>query len=306
MGLANRDYFRDEERRYGGGGGSGEFLADTPTVRLIIIVTIVTFLLQLVITTPGQGQLRGLGIGPRQSVIDDWFALSVPEVMHGQVWRLVTYAFLHDRGNLWHLVINMLMTWWLGSSLERMYGSREFLWFYLTAATFGGVAHVLWWLAFPSGPVTGSSGVAMAILMVYAIHYPRQQIYIMGLVPIELRLFVAIYVLIDLHPVLLTLGGEHMMDGIAHIVHLAGLLYGWWYYHYNVKWERLGDRLTFKWRVFRATRKFKVVRPDPEPDDIETELDRILAKISEHGTGSLTAREQATLAKASEVYKKKL
>ncbi|HET6422413.1 MAG TPA: rhomboid family intramembrane serine protease [Planctomycetaceae bacterium] len=302
MGLANRDYFRDEERRYGGGGGSGEFLADTPTVRMMIIITIVTFLLQLVITNPGQGRM----FGPRSSVIDEWFALTVDDVLSGQVWRLATYAFLHDRGNLWHLVINMLMVWWLGTTLERMYGSREFLWFYLTAAVFGGVAHLLWGLAFPGGPVEGASGVVMAILMVYAIHYPRQQIWIMGLIPLEMRLLVAIYILVDLHPILLTLGGEQMMTGIAHVVHLAGLLYGWLYYHYNIKWERLGDSFSSNWRTFRARRRFKVVRPDPEPDDIETELDRILAKISEHGTGSLTPREQATLAKASEVYKKKL
>lgn len=301
MGLANRDYFRDEERRYGGGGGSGEFLADTPTVRTMLIITIATFLLQLVIINPSPGMF-----GQRTSVIDEWFALTTDGVLSGQVWRLVTYAFLHDRGGIWHLVINMLMVWWLGSTLERMYGSREFLWFYLTAAAFSGMAHLLWGIAFPGGMVIGASGVVMAILMLYAIHFPRQQIWIMGLIPIEMRLLVAIYILVDLHPVLLTLGGEQMMTGIAHVVHLAGLLYGWAYYHYNIKWERLGSGFNFNWTLFRARRRFKVVRPEPEPTDIETEVDRILAKISEQGTGSLTPREQATLAKASEVYKKKL
>ncbi len=301
MGLANRDYFRDEERRYGGG-GTGEFLADTPTVRLMIVLTIAAFFLQLLITSPSGGHAPGF----RESLVDEWCGLRVEDVLHGQVWRLVTYAFLHDRSGIWHLVLNMLMVWWLGSTLERMYGSREFLWFYLTSACFGGIAHCLWGLAFPGGMVIGASGVVMAILMLYAIHYPRQQIWIMGLVPIEMRLLVAIYILVDLHPVLLALGGDHMLTGIAHIVHLAGLLYGWLYYHYNIRWEHFGDNLTFRWKAFRARRRFKVVRAEPEPDDIETEVDRILAKISEQGTGSLTPREQATLAKASEVYKKKL
>lgn len=302
MGLANRDYFRDEERRYGGGGGSGDFLADTPTVRMMIILTIVTFLLQLLITRP----VADPEIGLRGAVIDEWLALRVDSVLHGQIWRLVTYAFLHERFGVWHLILNMLVVWWLGCTLERMYGSREFLWFYLTAAAFGGIAHVLWGLAFPGGMVIGASGVVMAILMLYAIHYPRQQIWIMGLIPIEMRLLVAIYILVDLHPVLMTLGGEQMMTGIAHIVHLAGLLYGWLYYHYQIRWEHLGDSMLFRWKTLRARRRFKVVRPDPEPDDMETEVDRILAKISEQGTGSLTPREQSLLAKASEVYKKKL
>jgi len=301
MGLANRDYFRDEERRYGGGGG-GDFLADTPTVRLMIVLTIAAFFLQLLITRPA----NEFGMGVRESVIDDWLALKVDAVLSGQIWRLVTFAFLHARYDIWHLIFNMLGVWWFGTTLERMYGSREFLWFYLTAAAFGGIAHVLWGILFPGGGVIGASGVVMAIAMLYAIHYHRQRIWFFGIIPIEMRFLVAFYVIIDLHPVLLALGGEQMMSHIAHVVHLAGLLYGWLYYHYNIRWERLGDALTSRWTNLRARRKFKVYRPEPEPDNLEIELDRILAKISEQGTGSLTPREQATLAKASEAYKKKL
>ncbi len=302
MGLANRDYFRDEERRYGGGGG--DFLADTPTVRAMIVITIIAFFLQLLITRPASEY--GFGVRERESVIDEWFALKVDAVLSGQVWRLVTFAFLHERYGIWHLVFNMLGVWWFGTTLERMYGSREFLWFYLTAAVFGGIAHVLWGLAFPGGMVIGASGVVMAIVMLYAIHYPRQQIWIMGLIPIEMRFLVALYVLVDLHPVLLALGGEDAMTGIAHIVHLAGLLYGWLYYHYNIRWENLADSFSGRWKNMRARRRFKVYAPDPEPSNMEAEVDRILAKISEQGSGSLTSREQATLAKASEAYKKKL
>lgn len=302
MGLANRDYFRDEERRYSGGGRGGDFLADTPTIRLMIGLTVIAFFLQLLITRPASEY----GMGARESVIDDWLGLKVDAVLSGQVWRLVTYAFLHARYDIWHLLFNMLGVWFFGTTLERMYGSREFLWFYLTAAAFGGIAHVIWGVMFPGGMVIGASGVVMAIAMLYAIHYPRQQIWFFGLIPIEMRFLVAFYVIIDLHPVLLALGGEEPMSHIAHVVHLAGLLYGWLYYHYNIRWERLGDALTSRWTNMRARRKFKVYRPDPEPDNLEIELDRILAKISEQGTGSLTAREQATLSKASEAYKKKL
>ncbi len=303
MGLANRDYFRDEQRRYGGG-GTGDFLADTPTVRLMIVLTVIAFFLQLLITRPATE--FGFNVGARTSLVDEWFGLKVDAVLSGQLWRLVTYAFLHERYGITHLIFNMLGVWWFGTTLERMYGSREFLWFYLTAAVFGGIAHVLWGIAFPGGMVIGASGVVMAIAMLYTIHYPRQVIWFFGLIPIEMRFLVALYVLIDLHPVLMALGGEHMMTGIAHIVHLAGLLYGWLYYHYNIRWENLGDSFSGRWKGMRARQKFKVYQPDPEPTDMESEVDRILAKISEQGTASLTAREQATLAKASEVYKKKL
>ena len=48
--------------------------------------------------------------------------------------RLLSYAFLHDPGDIFHILFNMLFLWWFGSDVEDLYGPREFLSFYLTAA----------------------------------------------------------------------------------------------------------------------------------------------------------------------------
>ena len=44
-------------------------------------------------------------------------------VMHGAVWQLVTYAFLH--GSVTHILFNMLTLWFVGSYLEAGIGSRK-------------------------------------------------------------------------------------------------------------------------------------------------------------------------------------
>ncbi len=302
MGLANREYYRDGDERGGFAPRGDSFLADTPTVRAILVTTVVVYLLQLLV-------VRQAGRGLRIDLLSEWGGLTFDGLRSGQIWRLVTYAFLHARADLWHLIMNMLMVWWLGSTLERMYGSREFLWFYLGSAVFGAIGHIAWGVTwgFPS-PVVGASGCAMAIMMLYAIHFPRQQIYLMGLIPVEMRWLVAFYVLADMQPVLLTISGEQVMSGVAHVVHLGGLLYGWLYYQaYRSGWrsERLFDGWGNWWRRWRASRRIRVYRPDPEPDDLEAELDRILSKIHEHGTGSLTSREQQLLTRASEIYKRR-
>src|SRR5262249_13240898 len=68
-----------------------------------------------------------------------------PGVLQGQVWRLLTYAFLHSTGGMpWHIIFNMLFLWWFGHEMEEMYGPREFTIFYLVAAFLGGVAYFLW------------------------------------------------------------------------------------------------------------------------------------------------------------------
>src|SRR5947209_4876954 len=70
------------------------------------------------------------------SVVTEWCELDTKKVIYnGQVWRLLTHAFCHDwRGGIWHIFFNMLILYWFGCTIEAMYGAREFLLFYLTAA----------------------------------------------------------------------------------------------------------------------------------------------------------------------------
>src|SRR5262249_40287491 len=79
----------------------------------------------------------------RISIVQEWFELATNKVVYGgQVWRLLTHAFCHDRHGLWHIFFNMLCLYWFGGTLETMYGGREFLLFYLTAAVVAGLAFV--------------------------------------------------------------------------------------------------------------------------------------------------------------------
>ena len=76
-----------------------------------------------------------------RSPFTDALELNVDRVVfHGEVWRLLTYAFLHDPGDIFHILFNMLLLYWFGCDMEEMYGPREFLVFYLVSAVAGGVA----------------------------------------------------------------------------------------------------------------------------------------------------------------------
>jgi len=68
----------------------------------------------------------------------DALELDAPKVMDGQIWRLLTYAFLHDTQIPLHIIFNMLFLWWFGSDVEDLYGSKEFLAVYLVGAVLGG------------------------------------------------------------------------------------------------------------------------------------------------------------------------
>ncbi|OYW24701.1 MAG: hypothetical protein B7Z55_01445 [Planctomycetales bacterium 12-60-4] len=246
------------------------------------------------------------------SLVDQWFSMKVSAVLQGQVWRLLTYAFLHNRFDLLHILFNMLGLWFFGCTLERMYGSREFMKFYLVAAVMAGLGFLVLSLALriPGASMIGASGATMAVFMLYGAHFPRQQILIFWVIPLEIRWAIALYVAYDLFPVLHMIGGTNLHTGVAHIAHLAGLLFGWLYYRNGWRlddaWNSLTRTLSFRWRRATTGRQFKVYKPvDEDPVDIDAEVDRILAKIHEHGTQSLSRQEQALMERASERYKRK-
>jgi membrane associated rhomboid family serine protease len=251
--------------------------------------------------------------GQRVSRVVEWCALDTDKVLHGQVWRLITHAFCHSEG-VWHIFFNMLFLYWFGCTLEAMYGSREFLLFYLTAAMFAGLAFMGLDLATGSRiPGIGASGAVMAVTMLYAYYFPRETIYVFWLIRVEMRWLMVFYVLIDLHPVLLALSvGNRFGDGVAHSAHLGGLVFGFLYGWYQWRLEPLISWLPKSSRGLRpqARPRLRVVRdepqplePPPPPDPEMERVDEILRKIADTGQASLTDEERDLLRRASERMK---
>ena len=66
-----------------------------------------------------------LRLGIVNDYIDHYCDLTPVEVVHGQIWQLVTYSVLHL--NILHLLGNMIGLWMFGSAIESAWGTRRFL-----------------------------------------------------------------------------------------------------------------------------------------------------------------------------------
>ena len=345
MGLDNRDYLRDESIRYGGGGYSGgtSFGSHAPMCKRLLIITIVAYVLQMLLTRNWTNEELGawreravsrvevqaeeLGLSPEEiaaeaekvrstplkpsalglpkqvSIVQDWCQLDTTKLFKGQVWRLVTCAFCHDRFSPFHILFNMLFFWWFGPRLEGMYGSKEFLLFYLTSAVVASLSFVA--LDLVSGdpvPMIGASGAVMAVTMLFALHFPHQVIYLFFIIPVEVKWMVLLYAIMDLHPVLQVLAGDGALnDSVAHAAHLGGLAFGYYYGRKQTRLYPYWSGLTTWWKARK--KGFKVVRSGPSAtprsQKLEDDMDRILKKISEQGEASLTNAERETLKRAS-------
>jgi membrane associated rhomboid family serine protease len=247
--------------------------------------------------------------GMRTSIVQEWFELSPKKTIEqGQIWRLVTSTFCHDRYGLWHILFNMLLLYWFGQRLEQMYGSAEFLLFYLAAAICASLAYVA--LAYYEGstiPSIGASGPIMGVMMLYVVHYPFEQFLLFWFVPIPLWALLSFYVVYDIHPVLLALAGDQMFTGVAHASHLGGLAFGFLYWRTGCRLEPLLDRILparpgGKSRP-RMSREPVIHKFVPRDGDLTDRVDEVLKKISEQGTASLTEAERDLLIEAAAKYR---
>jgi len=136
-------------------------------------------------------------------------------------WQLLTYAFLH--GSLVHIGFNMFALYMFGGPVERVFGARRYLTYYLVCVLSAGIAQLL--TAALTGvvyPTVGASGGVFGLLLAYAIYFPHNRVMlIFPPIPMPARVFVIVYAALELF-----LGVTGTQEGVAHFAHLGGLVGG--------------------------------------------------------------------------------
>ena len=134
-------------------------------------------------------------------------------------WQFLTYMFTH--ATVSHFIFNMLSLYIFGTAVERRIGSREFLLYYLLTGVLSGVAsYAMFYMANTNTVLLGASGAIYALLMLFSVLYPRSVIYVFGLIPVQAPLLIILYFIIEL------ISGLSAHDGVAHMTHLSGLVFG--------------------------------------------------------------------------------
>ena len=129
---------------------SRRYFARGRGVDSIVPASYVIIGITVVISLATSSQLSPEG-GPLLSAL--W--LDKAAVAHGEVWRLLTVALVHDPTFLLHLLFNMYALYIAGPIVEQLYGARRFLLFYVLAAVGGSLAS----FAFGDGQyAVGASG----------------------------------------------------------------------------------------------------------------------------------------------------
>ena len=312
MGIYDRDYTHVDRAP---GRGRGSLFRGHSTVAIIIGINAAVFILWHVVNRATATQAMNFHLlDSNQSFMWKHFTVSASGVLeHFRLHTLFTSEFSHIEP--WHLFWNMLFLWWLGSDLEELYGSRDFMALYLFAGGAASIVHVGAGLTLSADiPALGASGSVMGIVIVCACFFPDRPLLLMGIIPIKLKWLAIFYVVSDLIPVI-----DGKETGVAHAAHLGGALAGFLYYKFDLRlfsmestpgtrWSRLGRSL-FGWLrrpaapgVHKKPQAASSFQSQVDPQTAER-IDKLLKKISSEGIGALTEEEHAFLKTSSAKYK---
>lgn len=283
----------------------------TSAVQWLIAINLVVYFVQLTILKPGDVQLA--------------LGFQTKDLGH-QWWTIGTYMFVD--GGFWALALNMYALWLFGPRLERKWGGREFVRFYLFCGLGGWFAH----LAFVPGDslLLGASAAVFGVMLAYASLWSEEPLFVFGVIPTTVRWLVIFVGVLNIVGGITTTGAQ---GGIAYLAHAGGIAAGWLYLRMTaavnleqvrqsvspvpdepedvppravprtLPRSRARERENIDDVVARSnaavTRQTASPRAVRETRAELTTLDQLLDKISAHGLESLTAEERDLLVEES-------
>src|SRR3954462_5889308 len=238
-------------------------------------------------------------------------------------WTVGTYMFVH--GWLAHLAFNMFTLWMFGPRLEQEWGTSAFVKLYLWAGVGGAIAHLVF---AQHSSVIGASGAISGVLVVYALRWPDEEVYLFGVIPMKSRWLVAAMLAMN---IIFALSPSSRIDWTAHI---GGMAFGWIFLKlYSVGginrvrgWvsavpdetedmpravprnrapmrDRSGgvDEVVARSNaiVVRESKPLQTVPKQETPKEYAARVNRVLDKISQQGMASLTKEERRVLEEMS-------
>ncbi len=156
----------------------------------------------------------------------DYIALKPSNILQGKyLWTLLTSIVMH--ADLIHLFVNMVSLFFIGNLVEKLVGTRRYLWIYILSGLFAGIFFIISALLSQNNLdayAVGASGAIFGLGGILMFLTPNLPVYLM-FIPIPIKMKYAIPILlIALWAISLTAGIP-----IGNTAHLGGLLIGMGY-----------------------------------------------------------------------------
>ena len=218
--------------------------------------------------------------------------------------------FLH--GSFTHILFNMFALWMFGSVIERVWGPKKFLFYYIVCGVGAGIVQELVqygnylaqglaayeYVNMGGAQISmdsyinlwttiGASGAVYGILLAFGMIFPNERLFIIPIpFPIKAKWLILGYIVIELFSAMSGPG-----DGVAHMAHLGGMLFGFLLIRYWQKHPGSSQRYGRSYgKEFETDEEYNMRQRQNQE-----EIDAILDKIRKSGYDSLTKEEKQKL-----------
>ena len=116
--------------------------------------------------------------------ITAWVGLNRYFLLHGQIWRAITFVFVpFSGGSILSVVLGIYFTWFIGTALEREWGDFRYT-VYLLSGMLGTVLACL-----ITGVTADTYCLSLSLLLAFAMLYPEVQVLLFFVIPIRVKYF---------------------------------------------------------------------------------------------------------------------
>lgn len=292
-----------------------------PTItKNLLIINVLMFIATLVLRQVTGTDLTSL-LGLHFVLADDF-----------HFYQLFTYLFMH--GGWTHIILNMFMLWMFGAVVESRWGAKRYLFYYIFCGVGAGLCQELvQYVQFLNQGLTnyemvnigtsvipvsqylnywttvGASGAIYGLLLAFGMMFPNERMFIIPIpVPIKAKWIIVGSIAVEFFS-----GIGTNSDGVAHMAHLGGMVFGillilYWRRqarrtYYGDGGSRMFGNMQQRWKTYQNKRNTNQHYTTGNPDwdynankrATQEEVDRILDKIKKSGYDSLTKSEKQTL-----------
>ena len=118
----------------------------------------------------------------------DFLKLNPAAVLQGELWRVVTYVFVPGSSSIFWLLVSLYFYYWIGSTLEREWGTAKFNLYYISGVLLTAVGVIV--ASLISGvnyTETDAYYVNMSMFFAFAVLFPNTQVLLFFILPVRMK-----------------------------------------------------------------------------------------------------------------------
>ena len=114
-------------------------------------------------------------------------AFSPYYILHGQIWRIITFVFVPLDSNLFFLAVSLYFYYMIGNALEQTWGSFRFNLYFFTGVLFHVIAAFLIYLFTGQVYLLGTTYLNLSLFFAFAAVYPDMEFLLFYLIPVKAK-----------------------------------------------------------------------------------------------------------------------